>query len=77
MVKKRGPRLYSRNTTALENGEISQFETILAPFDPNFRPDSGAQVKYRKNTEKNHGKIQRNTEKIQKNKLKYRIFYPR
>ena len=39
-----------------------------------FRPLSGAQVKYRKNTDKKWAKIQKNTEKIQKNSLKYRTF---
>ena len=41
-----------------------------------FRVESGAEVKYRKNTDKYHAKIQKNKEKIQKNKPKYRIFYP-
>ena len=40
----------------------------------NNRPLSGAQVKYRKNTDKKWAKIQKNTEKIQKNSLKYRTF---
>ena len=39
-----------------------------------FRPLSGAQVKYRKNTDNKLAKIQKNTEKIQKNSLKYRTF---
>ena len=39
-----------------------------------LRPLTAAQVKYRKNTGKKGVKIQKNTEKIQKNMTKYRIF---
>ena len=55
---------------------MTNFQVMLENY-PYFcynRPLSGALVKYRKNTDKKGAKIQKNTEKIQKKEMKYRIF---